>query len=113
MDDSRSQERIALEEAAFREINEFLEDRALAEIPPTQVEFVCECANGDCAERLSLTIEEYEHVRERANWALVKAGHLVPPAEHVVERRQGFWIVEKTAPVAREVYEKLDPRDGG
>jgi hypothetical protein len=112
MSDSKNDERVALEEAALREINEFLEDRALAEIPPTHVEFVCECADSDCAERISLTIEEYEHVRERSNWAVVKAGHVVPTSERVAERRQAFWIVEKTAPVAREVYEQLDPRDG-
>jgi hypothetical protein len=43
----------------FREVNERI--RALADGPPaTRREFICECANPDCAELVPLTLAEFD-----------------------------------------------------
>ena len=54
------QVRVASNQSRFREVNERLEElnRDFSEIIPTG-DFVCECADTDCLERVGLTIEEY------------------------------------------------------
>ena len=64
---SSREERIALNEAAFREVNERIEDLAESFDLKTQpLDFVCECGDANCMERLSMTRAEYEQLRSDA-----------------------------------------------
>ena len=108
------QKRIARNEAMFREANE----RAKAweerhDGPDSEVEFYfCECGKPDCLEKVSLREADYERVRSDPRRFLILPGHELPDVETVIERNEGWAIVEKVPEVAHTV-EALDPRDAG
>jgi hypothetical protein len=89
------QERLAANEAWFREINEQIESQALKLGSDThRYDFICECANVDCAERMKMTLAEYEAVRAHPERFAIVPGHDYPEIEDVVARN-GIWLVEK------------------
>jgi len=102
----------AVDQSLFREVNERVEEinSGLGRVAPLS-DFVCECADPECVQRLSLTVAEYEGVRENGRRFVVVPGH-VASDERVVQENERFAIVEKTAGAA-DVAEKLDPRDSG
>ncbi len=109
------EERIAKNEALFRDVNERMRtiDRGLG-VPPNEDDrwaFICDCANVNCADRIELTLEEYEHVRARSDRFLLVPGHERPDVERVIRRNERFAVVEKH-PGAREIAEARDPRRG-
>ena len=87
-------ERAARNESLFREVNERIED--LAGNASFSL-FICECMNQNCDEAVSVTLEEYEHVRSGPNRFIVLRGHEIP---EVVAKRG----------VGQRVAEELDPR---
>lgn len=89
-------ERIAKNEASFRDINERLEQglRKVPHVPELQ-EFVCECGNRQCEETVRLSFEEYERVRLDSRHFAVVPGHVHPETEHVVGGNERFQVVEK------------------
>jgi len=103
---SASEERVARNEALFREVNERVE--GLAGDSP-RIDFVCECGDLDCLERLELTRTTYEQVRSDPRRFVVAPGHENPDVERVVARLEGYLVVEKVAEAARVAVEH-DPR---
>jgi hypothetical protein len=101
-------ERLARNEAFFRELNERLE--AVTPESATDLVLVCECADEDCAQRLVLHPGEYEAVRAHETHFVVAHGHADPRIEDVVRRTDRFEVVAKRG-AAAEVAEDLDPRD--
>jgi hypothetical protein len=104
------QERLARNEALFREVNERV--REVAEIHGADdhvYEFLCECSNADCTFQVRATLAEYEAVRAHASRFLIAPSHSLPEIETVVERHDGWWVVEKHGEPA-ELVEDLDPR---
>ena len=107
------EKRLAQNEALFREINERVRDLAATHGPDDHVyTFFCECSNTDCTLQVELTRGAYESVRAHGNRFLVATGHELPDIEHVVERNEGWWVVQKEDE-AGEFAEKLDPRNRG
>jgi hypothetical protein len=100
------EERAGRNEALFREVNEQVE--ALSGESPGAPGFVCECSNADCTERLHVSLPVYESVRAEPRRFMVVPGH-EHEAEHVVERRDGYVIVEKEGGAGR-ISEQTDPR---
>jgi hypothetical protein len=84
-------------EAAFRALNERLEERVLARdgSSDTEMPIVCECSREDCTERISLCVGEYELVRSRSRLFVLVSGHADPEIERVVIRHDSYEIVEK------------------
>jgi hypothetical protein len=99
-------ERAAKNQSLFREVNERIEDRADT---ATFIEFICECADRNCSELVSLTREEYEEIRAASNTFLLIAGHSVPEVEEMVEATDRYVVVAKVG-AGRAVAERLDPR---
>src|SRR5690348_4639852 len=95
---SAVEERFAKNEAAFRAVNERIEElaqqyrRFAAE---ESVQFVCECSRNGCMAPLELTRAEYEHARSSARWFIISPGHEDLEIEHVVERNETHTLVEK------------------
>ena len=91
--------RLARNEALFREVNERIEevDRRLGEIAPDDSpwEFVCECANEACFERLQLRPDEYEAVRANAAHFVIAPGHEYDVVERTISQNERFAVVEK------------------
>ena len=107
------EERIGLNEAVFREVNERIED--LAEgfgITSQPLDLVCECGDASCLERISMSQAEYERVRSESHRFAVYPGHEVPGVEKVVDRRGGYAIVEKDEGAPEQIAEQTDPRKG-
>ena len=101
-------QRVAENEALFRDVNERIEqtDEELQTMEPRQWEFLCECGDATCTTLVSLTLAEYEHVRSSPVYFAVVPGHEIPEIERVVARNDRFAIVEKVGPEARIVRER-------
>ncbi|SRR2546425_12485943 len=105
------EERIALNEAVFREVNERIEDLAEAfDLKSQPLDLVCECGDAKCVERISMAHPEYERVRSDPHLFAVYPGHEVADIEDLVEKRKGYHIVAKTEGVAERIAERTDPR---
>ncbi len=108
--DERGRRR-ALNEAAFREVNERI--RGLNE---TFSEFsgefsiVCECDDTACIEHLSVRPHEYETLRNDPTLFAVIAGHESPAVEMVEERRGGYNVVRKKPGEPAKIAVATDPR---
>jgi len=104
-----TQERLGANEAVFREINEGIERGQWPGEEESPVSFRCECARLGCNEMIELSVNEYESVRANPRQFIVLPGHERLDAEIVVDRRTGYFVVEKLAQAGRTA-EETDPR---
>jgi hypothetical protein len=104
-------ELLAANESLFREVNERLEGLGRSfSIVAEKAEFVCECGDPACVDRISLSLDEYERVRREPTHFIVVPTHVDHEIEVVVREDERHAVVEKRDPEAVEVAEKLDPR---
>ncbi len=102
--------RIAHTEALFRDVNERIAETT-ERFQSDQAEFVCECSDPACTERVHATLDEYEHVRSDGAQFLLVPGHEDARVERVVEQPRGrFAVVEKINRVVARTVRRLDPR---
>jgi hypothetical protein len=79
----------------FRQVNERVLEVNGALGPTAQLaDFVCECRDPECSERLSLSVAEFDAVRSHAGRYVVRPGHVEPAIERTVEVHKGFLVVE-------------------
>jgi hypothetical protein len=107
------EQRLARNEALYREVNERVAevaDRFLEVESQTPVSFICECGAATCTEPIVTTLVEYEAIRSEPTRFVVVPGHELPEIETVVERRPGYFVVEKRQQDAQEVARETDPR---
>ena len=111
---SARDERLAGNEALFREVNERVAEVAThfveVETRTEPVDFTCECGRADCAEPITMTMVEYEAIRAESTHFAVVPEHEQPEIEVVIERNPTYFVVEKREPDAQEVARKTDPR---
>jgi hypothetical protein len=100
---------IARNEAFFRSVNEGIAE-ASERFESEEAEFLCECGDPRCTDRLEVPLEEYEAVRENATRFLVRRSHVIPEVEQVVRRRRRYTVVQKVDRVAAGIVRRLDPR---
>ncbi len=105
---SEREERVAKNEAVFREVNERISDITDHE---ELIEFLCECSDMQCIAPVSMTRGEYERVRAESTWFFVVPGHSTDDIETVVEEHSRFHIVQKRAGIPAAVAIETDPRD--
>ena len=98
-------ERLARNEVIFRDVNESIAQLAAGFDEDDGYQFICECADAQCLERLTLTRQQYERVRADATTFFVTPGHEDDEIDEVIERRPGFWVVRKLG-IAGVVAEK-------
>jgi hypothetical protein len=104
--------RVGLNEAMFRTVNDEvrgLNERFSVVVDPMNV--VCECGKGDCTEHLELRPTDYERVRRDPTHFAIKPGHEVPDVEAVIERHDGYLVVEKRPGEPAELARRTDTRD--
>ena len=108
------EERLAQNEALFREVNERVAEIAThfieVETKGEAVEFICECGRRDCAEPITMTVAEYQAIRADATRFAVLPGHELPEVESVVKRHPTYVVVEKREEDAQEIARETDPR---
>jgi hypothetical protein len=105
-----SVEAAARNEELFRTVNEQIEAVSQT-VPATEsnMEFLCECDDVECVEKVSLTRAEYEAVRAVPTHFIVLPDHAGPEVEHVVSSNERFAVVEKRGAAASDA-EVNDPR---
>jgi hypothetical protein len=104
-------ERIGLNEALFREVNERV--KSINEgfgRPLPEADFVCECGNDRCTDRIRMTLAAYEELRGDSNHFAIRPGHDAPDVEDVVAEEDGYVIVAKHPGKPQAIAEETDPR---
>lgn len=110
--DERSEqrkERLARNEALFREVNERVEEISERAGLDT-IDFICECGDVDCTMPISLTTPEYERIRADPVLFAVVPGHAIPEVEDVVTESDRFQVVRKHVE-EQQVARATDPRE--
>jgi hypothetical protein len=107
---SLGEERAARNEALIREVNERVEDLHDQLASGGTAEFICECADGACTERIELSLATYERVRSDPYLFVLAPGHERAELEQVVERGPGFVIVRKDTRTSARTAKQTDPR---
>ena len=100
-------------QSLFRDVNERvreINEEFSVGLPPG--DWVCECADDSCTERLSISPDEYETVRANPKRFAVAPSHVYPEIEDVVAQHDPFWVVEKRG-LAGELAAAVDPRRVG
>jgi hypothetical protein len=104
------EERLAQNEDFFRSVNERIRDLAEEHgADQHRYEFLCECGDTACVERVTLSLGEYEAVRADGARFVLAEGHDDRTIETVIESAPDHVVVEKVG-VAGEVAQALDPR---
>jgi hypothetical protein len=101
--------RIARTEALFRDVNERIAEAA-QRFDSQEAEFVCECADAECTDRVPASLDDYELVRADGTRFLLLPGHEDTRVERVVRSRRRYRIVEKFERTIAAVVKRLDPR---
>ena len=103
------EERLALNEVAFRDVNERVAEQ-VEDVAGTHASFnvLCECSSTGCALRIPITPAEYKSIHADATQFIVVAGHANPGIEDIVGETDRYHIVRKrgdAAAVARQADE--------
>ncbi len=104
--DKTRKELIALNESAYREMNEWVK---VGQPAGAVLTVYCECGYEACDDAIRLPCHEYEAVRENSIHFVVSPDHLTPDVECRVEARPAYWVIEKFESVA-DLVEATDPR---
>jgi predicted ThiF/HesA family dinucleotide-utilizing enzyme len=105
--DAQGRQRVAMNEATFRKVNEGME---AGQDPAGLLTFMCECGRLGCNQLLQLTRSEYEAVRGHPRRFAIIEGHEILEVEDVVERAERYIVVEKRGTPESEIVEHTDPR---
>jgi hypothetical protein len=102
--------RIARTEALFRNVNERIAESAVR-FSADSTEFICECSDQACTDRVEATLDEYEQVRAEPTHFLLRPGHEDTRVERVVERRgRRHAVVQKFNDLVARTVRRLDAR---
>jgi hypothetical protein len=105
-----SSRRLGRNQVIFREVNERL--RGLADaVPDGKADYLCECSDVDCTEKIELRPLEYESVRARPKAFFILPGHETLEVERVVDELDSYVVVEKIVPLDETATQALTSTD--
>jgi hypothetical protein len=90
--------RVTRNEELFREVNVHiagLKQGSLSLAHEGLLPLVCECAHTGCTAPIEVDPATFDHLHDAGRRFLVAPGHEDLDTERVVERREGYLIVEK------------------
>ncbi len=103
--------RVGQNEVIFREVNERLRELGESFSLVTEVsDFVCECADTSCTDRIQLSLNDYEEVRSDPKWFVIVPGHELLEFERVMDQHDSYLIVEKLPGGPAGIAIRDDPR---
>jgi predicted ThiF/HesA family dinucleotide-utilizing enzyme len=105
--DAEGRQRVAMNEATFRTVNEGME---AGQDPSGRLTFLCECGRLGCNRLIELTRAEYEAVRADPRTFAAIDGHEILEVEDVIERNDRYIVVRKRGEPEADVVEHTDPR---
>jgi hypothetical protein len=88
------EERIIENEKLFREVNERVAALQASYSGPDP-EWVCECGDETCFEKVAVPANDYELIRAHGDWFLITPGHDRADIERIVRENGTYMIVEK------------------
>jgi hypothetical protein len=88
------QERIIENEKLFREVNERVADLQ-GDFSDPDPEWVCECGDETCFEKVNVPAEDYQQIRAHDDWFVITPGHEKADIERIVRQNGEFVVVEK------------------
>jgi enhancing lycopene biosynthesis protein 2 len=95
--------RAALNQQLFRQVNEQMKEvnEPVGDLVAAP-DWVCECADTSCTQKISLTMEEYEALRsDPTHFAVApNTSHVFFEVENVVGQTDRYWIVQKIGTAA-------------
>ena len=104
--------RAARNQSLFREINERVKqlNEGFSMVLPVG-EWICECADDTCVERIELSATAYAAVRNNGARFLVAPSdqHVLLDVERITERNDRYWVVEMFG-AAGKLADESDPR---
>ena len=103
--------RVGLNEAVFRQVNKRIDglNEAFGAITET-MQVICECGDASCIEQITISVPEYEELRQDPRRFAVVPGHEDEQVERVVERHDDYDVVEKDEGEPARLAERTDPR---
>ena len=104
--------RIARTESLFRDVNERIAEAA-GRFDASEAEFVCECADAECTDRIPAPLDDYERTRADGTRFLLVPGHEDTRVERVVRARRRYAVVEKFERSLAAAVRRLNPRAQG
>jgi hypothetical protein len=107
---STREERMAKNEAASRETNEEVEEAHRVDPPARRIQISCECALKDCGRVLTITLDEYRHVRMDPRQFAVVPEHFIGDIERIVYENDRFAVVAKREGTPADVARDENPR---
>jgi len=110
MNDDRT-ERVARNQALYREVNERIEDlnESFGGITGAFL-IVCECSDPLCTEQIALSRQAYERTRAHPAQFIVRPGHQAVALEDIITTEAEYMVVEKHAGEPARLAGKTDPR---
>jgi hypothetical protein len=106
------EKRAGKNQSLFRDVNERVNEVNKAHgLWVTLSDWICECADETCTDRIELTPQQYDQLRKTPTHFAVapSSEHVVFGVEEIVEQHQRYWVVEKVGEAAGMAKE-LDPR---
>jgi hypothetical protein len=106
MADADRELRAAQNQMLFRSRNEqMIELGEAVSGPPVELDFVCECADEGCMDRIRLSALQFLAVESDKNQFIVVRGHEMPEVEDVIAERENFLIVSARGAGAEFVHQ--------
>ena len=103
-------ERIGRNEAIFRSVNESIMGLESGWDAASELaQFVCECGDETCRERIQMSLEEYAAVRTDAAQFVLVRGHQAPDVETVVAETDRYAVVRKREGEPADLARRLFP----
>jgi hypothetical protein len=107
---SERERRIGENEALFRSVNDKVRTlNATLSTVDDSMAIVCECADDRCLDRIDIGLETYAVVHDDPTQFVVKPGQEAVEAEHVVAKRDGYWVVRKNPGLPAEIARASAP----
>jgi hypothetical protein len=107
---SSREERMAKNEAASRETNEEVERSHEVDPPGRRIQISCECALNTCGRVITITVDEYRHVRMDPRQFAVVPEHFIGDIERIVYENDRFAVVVKREGTPADVARDENPR---
>jgi hypothetical protein len=107
---SSREERMALNEAASRDLNEEIEQAHPGEPAGRRISITCECALKSCDRTIDITMAEYQRARSDPRWFAIVPEHFIGDIEAIVEENERFAVVAKRQGTPADVAIEQDPR---
>lgn len=87
--------RIEENEKLFREVNERVAQMHRGYQTGPDPEWICECGDESCFDKVTIPLAEYQEIRARNDWFFVRPGHEKADVEKIVDSRGAYLVVQK------------------